>query len=149
MTTPASGSTLGRSLAIVASVGVLATLVASVVVNPTPAAQREVKLDARRVRDLHNLHDAIERHVNQEGSLPASLATLADKPGVRLAIVDPVTEKPYGFQSTGLLAYQLCATFTTDAAIAPQASGYGSSDLEWAHGIGRQCFRRTAVVAGK
>lgn len=148
MTTPTSGSTLGRRLAIVASVVVLATIVASVLVNGSPAAQREAKLDARRVSDLGDLEDSIQRHVHEEGSLPASLSVLANKPGVRLAIVDPVSGQPYEFEPSGPLLYRLCATFTTDTAATGSPTGYGSSESDWAHGSGHRCFERTAKAKG-
>jgi len=144
VTTPAPGGALGRRLAIAASVVVLATIVASVVVTGTPAVQREAKLDARRVRDLGLVEAAIDRHFKLEGALPASLAMLADKPGVRLAIVDPVTGKPYDFEPIGARTYRLCATFTTDTAVTPPAAGYWSENEKWAHGTGRLCFNRVA-----
>lgn len=146
MNTPAVGGSLGRWLAVVASVVVLATIAASVIVTGTPSEQREIKLDARRVRDLGNVEDAVDRHFRHAGSLPASLATLADKPGVRLAIVDPVTGKPYDFEPTGARAYRLCATFTTDSAATAATTEYWAREGDWAHGIGRHCFARTADV---
>lgn len=148
MTVPAPSGGLGRGLAIVASVVVLATIVASVVVTGTPSEQREIKLDARRVDDLRNLEDEIQRHVRQEGALPASLAVLAGKPGVSLTIVDPVTGRPYEFEPAGELAYRLCATFTTDTGQTRKTADYRAGGLEWAHGAGRRCFGRTAKARG-
>lgn len=151
MTAPARAGNVGRSLAIVASVVVVATIVASVIVTGTPAQQREVHLDAQRVIDLQKIGEAIDRHVEQAGALPASLAELAATPGVRLAIVDPVTASPYDFQATSGRTYRLCASFTTDTAKtpAPAGYGYGHDDTEWAHGAGRRCFDRTVEDPGK
>lgn len=140
MTTPSGGGTLGRWLAIVASVVVLATVIASVLVTGTPAMQREMKLDARRVDDLRSLETEIQRHVLQKGALPASLAALADRPGVGLAIVDPVTRQPYEFMPIDTRAYHLCAAFSTDTAETRSTE----RETEWAHGTGRVCFERKA-----
>lgn len=146
MTAPARASNVGRWLAIVASVVVVATIVASVIVTGTPAQQREVNLDAQRVSDLERIGKAIDRHVEQAAALPVSLAVLAAAPGVRLVIADPVTSKSYAFQATGARTYRLCATFTTDTAKtpAPAGYGYGYDDTEWAHGAGHRCFDRIA-----
>lgn len=143
MTAPVAAGSLGRWLAIAASVIVLATIVASVVVNGTPSEQREIKLDARRVDDLRNLEAEIQRYVKREGALPASLAALAGKPGVSLAIVDPVTGKPYEFEPIAGRAYRLCAMFTTDTGQARVNSDYRAGGAEWAHGAGHRCFDRT------
>lgn len=144
MNSPGTDGVLGRRLAIGASVVVLATVVAAVLVTGSPSAQREARLDARRVRDLAQVVDAIGHHVKDAGSLPANLATLADRPGMRLAIVDPVSGKPYEFEPTGPRSYRLCASFSTDTAVTPPPNPYWPKGVEWAHGIGRQCFDRTA-----
>lgn len=136
---------LGRRLAIVASVVVLATVVAAVMVTGTPSTQREAKLDARRVQDLVRLVAAVDAHVKEKDALPADLATLAGKPGARLAIVDPVSARPYGFQVTGARSYRLCASFSTDTALTPPPfRQYGSNADDWLHGSGQHCFERTA-----
>lgn len=144
MTASAGGGTLGRWLAIAASVVVLGTIVASVIVTGTPSEQREIRLDARRVDNLQSLESEIQRHFEQEAVLPASLAVLAGKPGVSLAIVDPVTGTPYEYERTGERAYRLCATFTTDTAQTRATADDRASGSEWAHGSGRGCFERTA-----
>jgi len=151
VTAPARAGNVGRWLAIVASVVVVATIVASVIVTGTPAQQREVNLDAQRVIDLQKIGEAIDRRIEQTGAMPASLAELAATPGLRLAIADPVTASPYDFQATSARTYRLCATFTTDTAKtpAPADHGYGYDDTEWAHGRGRRCFDRTAKNPGK
>jgi len=145
--TLAAGS-LGQRLAIAASVVVLATIVASVWVNGTPSEQREIKLDARRVEDLRNLDSEIKVHALQKGALPTSLASLAEKPGISLTIVDPVTSQPYEFEPIRARTYRLCATFTTDTAKTRAAADYRAGAEHWAHGAGRRCFERDAGAKG-
>lgn len=146
MNAPRAENKLGRQLAIVASVVVLATVVASVWVTGTPSAQREARIDERRVSDLDHIKDAIRLHAQDHGALPASLAALKSQPGIRLSIADPITGAPYEYAATGARTYRLCARFTTDTALqAPSDHEY--TDARWAHGIGRQCFERTAATA--
>jgi len=143
---PRTQGSLGRRLAIAASVVMLATVVASVWVTGSPSAQRESRIDERRVKDLDAIMDAIRSHTQEQGALPPSLAVLGSQPGIRLSIADPVTGAPYEYAATGARTYRLCARFSTDTALqAP--NDYPSSDAHWAHGIGRHCFDRTAATA--
>ena len=146
MNVPRAENKLGRRLAIAASVVVLATVVASVWVTGSPSAQREARLDERRVGDLDNIKDAIRSYTQEHDALPADLAELKIQPGIRLSIADPVTAAPYEYVATGARTYQLCARFTTDTA-QQMPNDYQSRDAHWAHGIGRQCFDRTAGTA--
>lgn len=91
MSEPNANSALGRPLAIAASIVVLATIVTSLWVNGSPSAQREARLDERRIRDLDNIMDVIRAHSRETGALPANLGVLAGKPGISLAIVDPIS----------------------------------------------------------
>lgn len=131
----------GRWLAIVAGVAVVATVVAAIIVMGSPSAQREAKLDNRRVRDLDRIVEVIGSYVEREHSLPPDLATLAREPGRRLAIVDPVDGSPYGYEITGAKTFRLCAVFATDTA-KPMAGNERWRGEEWNHGAGRQCFDR-------
>ncbi len=143
---PRTQGSLGRRLAIAASVVVLATVVASVWVTGSPSAQREARLDERRVGDLDNIKDAIRSYTQEHGVLPANMVALKSQPGIRLSIADPVTGAPYEYVATGARTYQLCARFTTDTAL-QMPNDYQSRDAHWAHGIGRQCFERTSATA--
>ena len=146
MSLPRTENSLGRRLAIVASLVVLATVVASVWVTGSPSAQREARIDERRVSDLALIRDAIRSYTQEHGALPADLAELKIQPGIRLPIADPVTGAPYEYVATGARTYQLCARFTTDTAL-QMPDDYQSRDVHWAHGIGRQCFERTAATS--
>ncbi|NZA27760.1 hypothetical protein H0E84_15380 [Luteimonas sp. SJ-92] len=131
----------GRTLAIVAVAVVVATVAAAIRVMGGPAAQREAKLDVRRVDDLQRIAMLVDMRVRHGEALPADLPALAVRPGTRVALLDPAGV-PYEYQPTGGRGYRLCADFSTDTAITPEA---WRGD-EWAHGAGRQCFERTAPV---
>lgn len=131
----------GRWLAIAACVVAVATVAAAIVVMGPPSAQREAKLDRKRVHDLNRIVQVVEQHVARHDTLPPDLATLAGQPGLRLAIVDPQSGAPYGYEVTGDRAFRLCAVFATDTATRPAgAAPWNMAD--WHHGAGRQCFDR-------
>lgn len=138
-----SGGSAGRWLLVAASVVVAAAVVASVVVTGSPSAQREARLDARRLEDLRRIERLVDAHVNRTGGLPADLAALA-RPGLELPL-DPTSGASYGYEVGEGRAYRLCAVFATDSARAPAQSW--ESD-EWRHGAGHQCFDRRAPVPG-
>lgn len=141
--TPApSTSPIGRWLAILATVVVVATLAAAFMVMRSPGEQRKVTLDQRRVQDLMQLGHAIDAHATLHGRLPPDLATLARQPGSLLPTGDPVTGAPYDYAPGDGRRYRLCATFDTDTAITGEAGLYGPVD--WTHGAGRHCFDRVA-----
>lgn len=131
----------GRWLAIAASVVVVATVAVAIVVMDSPSAQREAKLDSRRVDDLVHIVRGIDNYVKAHGTLPPDLATLAGEPGQRLSITDPVDGTPYGYEATGERSFRLCAGFATDTARTPAAGVRWSAD-EWNHDVGPQCFDR-------
>lgn len=137
---------IGRWLAIAASVVVVATVAAAMFVMGSPSAQRQARLDSRRVHDLNRIVQVVERYVEAHDALPPDLATLAGQPGQRLAIADPVTGAPYGFEVTGQRSYRLCAVFVTDTAQTPAVGGPWTLD-DWDHAAGRQCFERKADQA--
>ena len=134
---------LGRWLVIAASMVVIATVVAAIVVMGSPSAQRESRLDERRVRDLDRIAGAVRNHAEQHGALPADLATLAKRPGQRISFVDPKDGSPYAYEVTGARNFRLCAVFATDTATTPANLEFEPGD-DWIHGVGRHCFDRNA-----
>jgi hypothetical protein len=139
MTAPDRNASPGRWLAVGATVVVLATVMTSILVTGSPSERRAAKLDERRVQDLNRLARAIDHHAVSHDNLPAKLGVLAEKPGSRLDVVDPVTAIAYEYAPTGEKTYRLCAVFVTDTARTSTRW-----DSEWDHGIGRHCFDRRA-----
>lgn len=137
----AAGTGRGRLLAIVASVAAVATVVAALVVMDPPAAQREMRIDQKRVRELHRIEAAAHQYLEEHGRLPADLATLAARPGLRLAVEDPVDGSVYGYEVTGPRSLRLCAGFATDSARGASGSGFYEND-GWYHPAGHHCFER-------
>lgn len=134
---PARG-TPGRRLAVVAAAAVAATVVAAIIAIGSPATQRQLRLDERRVEDLQHIDMLTRLYAQQRGALPPNLTTLAAQPGQRVAVADPAGGEPYDYEVTGRRTFRICAVFTTDTAVAGNARGGD----EWNHAAGRQCFDR-------
>ena len=129
----------GRVMAIVASIVVVAAVVAGIASIGLPGEQRQARLDQRRVEDLQRIVEAIELHHREHGRLPADLATAAARPGWDLAL-DPVSGEAYDYRPLQGDHFEVCAVFTTDSG---QRDGAGwNAPLEWRHGAGRHCFNR-------
>jgi hypothetical protein len=140
----AAADKLGRVLAIAGVLVAIATVAGAIKVMGTPAEQRRMRIDARRVEDLNTLVGAIREHAKEQG-LPPDLATLAREPGSDLPLADPEGRGPYAYQRIDDRRFRVCAVFTTDTAKARSSEVYGIADMErWKHGAGRQCFLRGA-----
>jgi competence protein ComGC len=138
---PAAQGRAGRWIAIVASLVVAATVVAAIAAMGTPAKQRLSRLDERRVMDLQAITVQVQAYYRQHDRVPPSLDALANEPGVRVPQA-PAPGQSYGYEALGAAAYQVCAQFDTDTAQSPETQAW--TPPTWAHGAGRQCFRREA-----
>lgn len=138
-----SAGNAGRWLAIAASVVVIATVVAAMLMMGSPGSQRESRMDRKREQDMERIATVIDLRTKAGQPLPADLASLASEPGRRLSITDPATGAAYAYQITGNRSYRLCAVFTTDTA---EESRKAWIAQEWLHGKGRRCFDRKADV---
>ena len=120
-----------RAVLAAMTIAVAAAAIAGFAIIGSPATQRELRMDERRVEDLSNLHLLISNHRDFHGRLPASLDELGQSGRAR----DPLTSLPYEYATLGDDRFELCATFQRSSDDRP-----GS----WRHGAGRQCFDRKA-----
>lgn len=127
----------GRLLLIVATGVVVLALGAGLWTIGAPGAQRDLRLDERRQENLARLDSAIREYREENGALPADLGVLASRPGVRIAVADPVTDEPYGYTVTSDRSFRLCATFVTDSS---KTATSRFLDKRFPHGIGTTCF---------
>lgn len=121
-----------RGAAIAVGGAAAVAIVAGLMVAGSPAEQRRLKLDERRVSDLQSLARALERRHASTGHLPARLGDALDGLVLSALPVDPVTDTPYEYEVVGASRFRLCATFSTE-------SGRVEQDF-WAHGSGHHCF---------
>ena len=137
---------IGRLLLLVAGLAILATVAAAVWVMGGPGAQRQLRLDERRLQDLNQLQGLVDGYALEHKALPADLATLQRVPGQALSFADPVTGVPYEYRVVAGNRYQLCAVFITDSAEQQRAGGRWQGP-DWTHARGRHCFTRDVEQA--
>ena len=123
-------------------VAVLSAVVYGLTLVGTPAQQRLIQFDERRVSDLQQITYAIDSYWERNKSLPESLENLRDPRYYVQSLSDPKTGEPYEYRLTSEAAYEICATFETDSSqyenqVFPPYSGGVSF---WEYGIGRTCF---------
>ena len=119
---------------------------------PSPALQRELKLDHERVSSLGELQYSIDAYYRNNNRLPESLNILAKNSYYstrELNKVDPQTNQPYEYLVINDTKYQLCAVFTTDSENDPaeydsENYNYSTYKNKFKHSKGRQCFDFTA-----
>ena len=158
-----------RSIALAASAtAVVAAVAFGLALLGSPAQERERRIDARRVADLHGIAAASNLYWSRHSRLPASLDDLTAAPGLRVNTRDPLSSETYGYEALDSLRYEVCATFDGESRSGPgepatvppvvqmscqgchaaarirvdgPVSGqFNPRDL-WTHGIGRQCFQ--------
>ena len=134
-----SARPVGGWLLVLAGIVVLATIAAAIAVMGSPAEQRRMRIDQRRVDDLRQVEAAVRAYRTEASALPETLGALNARPGMALDISDPETGLHYPYRRTGSDAFELCATFVTDTA-ARQRTGMRWQEPRWAHGAGRRCF---------
>lgn len=161
-----------RSIALAASAtAVVAAVAFGLLLLGSPAQERERRIDARRVADLHGIAAASNLYWSRHSRLPASLDDLTAAPGLRVNTRDPVSSETYGYEALDSLRYEVCATFDGESAASPgepntvppvvqmscqgchaaamirvddPVSGQFNPRDVWTHGIGRQCFQLQA-----
>jgi hypothetical protein len=145
-TNVAHAKTRSLKFGIAATAAVVVSFCIGLGVAGTPAEQRHMEADARRVQDLQSIANAIKlwhqraKIGTSSPTLPLSLSDLAGK-GVNPSqvnpsqIVDPESKIPYEYRATSNTAYELCASF----AAAEEANRVRTTQF-WHHGKGRTCF---------
>ncbi|MDN5782220.1 MAG: hypothetical protein L0H23_09415 [Luteimonas sp.] len=128
----------GHWLLVLAGIVVLATLAGAIAVMGSPAEQRRMRLDERRVGDLRQIEAAMRAYQVDTDALPDTLDVLDARPGVALDVSDPETGLRYEYRKTGADVFELCAVFVTDTAA--RKAGRRWQEPRWVHGTGRHCF---------
>jgi len=128
-----------KTLALTASIAMLAAIVAGMAVIGSPGAQRERALDDRRSADLNSLVRDLTAYRDRHKALPATLAVLAQEPGLRPRTQDPQTNAEYEYRVIDAKAFELCAVFAQESG---EQHAYFSDADRWRHGAGRHCFQR-------
>jgi len=122
----------------IASIGVLAAVIAGFLALGSPGDERVRQLDRRRIEDLRDIANALQIHYDPAvgRGLPDSLATPEVLRYLNRGTRDPVTGATYGYRVTGSKSFELCATFQAAAG----DSDFYDMDRMWGHPAGPACF---------
>jgi hypothetical protein len=131
-----------RLAAIVGTVAVAAAVVAGLAVIGSPAEQRLLRLDERRVLDLRRLAQVVSSHWNARQALPSSAPELVDGRLLTRLPRDPSSDEPYEYRVSGQRQFELCAVFDRPSR-AEDAADF------WYHDAGRRCFEFDVTQAGR
>ncbi len=139
---------LGKWLLVAAGVLAIGSIVGGFLLMGSPAHQRDLRMDQRRINDLQAIENAAQVHATGRGALPESLQALVARPGLSLATRDPVSGQPYGYTVLDASRIRLCAVFATDTAETHGGRRPGWQ-RDWVHGAGPTCFERRIEPAGE
>ena len=119
---------------------VVISVVVGIVLLGSPADERMLRFDLRRIDDLERIMRKTDVFWTQNNILPDSLEKLSQEPGMQISIRDPGTGLPYEYRIIGENRYELCAQFERESVI----ESTRTSSIFWSHGAGRQCFQLEA-----
>ena len=134
-----------------ASVVVFGTIIVGFFMVGSPAHQRSLNFDQKRVSDLQTIQSQTLNYWQQKQKLPAQLSDLADSISGFAAPMDPENGQAYEYRVRSDLNFELCASFnlpsssqtTPYAQPAPVPFGNDPYSQNWTHTAGRVCFERT------
>lgn len=148
-------SQVPKKVAWTSSAVILVMLVSGFFIVGSPAQQRQIRMDERRVSDLQTIQSQIINYWDLKDKLPAELSQLEDDiTGFRVP-EDPETGAGYEYSAKGDLQFELCASFNLESTSDSNENSriatpyvydvkYPASVSEvWDHGSGRVCFDRT------
>jgi hypothetical protein len=98
----------------------------------SPAHERALALDSKRVVDLRALSYRIDQEYDESGQRLPAVAPDGE-------IRDPVTAKPYEYRRLGARHYELCANFAL--ASEKVEARPETATWDWPHRAGRMCYR--------
>ncbi len=136
---------------------VIAIIVFGFTVIGSPAKQRMLRFDDRRVQDLQSIQYQVVAYWQKKEKLPEKLGELTSVMSGFTVPVDPESEKGlvYEYIKKEGVSFELCATFSLPIPKGPAGSSYSDkstmsaipSDVgggeSWDHGVGRVCYPRT------
>lgn len=144
-------TTIPKTLAWIISVVVLGSIIGGFFLVGSPAHQRDVRLDNRRVNDLQNIQGQVLNYWQQKNTLPAQLSDLQDNISGFVTPKDP-DGGAYEYIVKDPLAFDLCATFKTASVgtdtngryAKPMPVGFSNDPYSqnWNHAAGHTCFSR-------
>jgi hypothetical protein len=133
-----------KALVVLVVVGV----VAGFWIAGTPAQQRAIRFDDRRVQDLSTIQYQVIDYWQRKQVLPLNIGQLTNEISGFVAPKDPETGADYDYRVTGPMSFELCAVFATsntEELVGKDISMPvypGGEPTNWAHAEGKVCFER-------
>lgn len=161
-----TSSKVGIIIASIGAIFVIVSIFYSFSIMGSPAKQRLLRLDDRRVTDLQNIQYQVINFWQQKEQLPKDLNELVNPTAGTSLPVPPLFEKGelYEYKTTSPLSFELCATFDLPIPSGWKEYGgkpspyvgfegrdvastypapFGGVNESWSHEAGRTCFART------
>lgn len=143
-----------RSVALIVSVLIVATIAAGLAIFGSPQTVREYRFDDQKVSDLQLVQSQVVNYWQSHRELPRDLSVLNDALGGFTVPVDPESGESYAYATTSALSFKLCAHFNLEsspnsaslaslAVNVPVTAPYDITESSWYHEAGDQCFFRT------
>ena len=160
---PKRANMVGYAVAVVA----LIAIISGFFIMGSPNAIRMYRFDDQKVNDLTQIQWQVVNYYQQKEKLPVALLDLNDSISGYIAPIDPQSNMPYVYETTGTLSFRLCATFNAETQadsnsremtkaipvpmgrpqVPPEPAGakggLGLEQSTWKHGVGNVCFERT------
>lgn len=128
---------IGRLVLGLAVLVVASAVVAAFMILGSPAEQRLLRFDERRIEDLNSLRFSVDGFWRANRRLPASLEEAVRREAATAVVpADPETGEAYGYRVLGEQQFELCATFARELS----AETGGLAPQPWLHPAGRHCF---------
>jgi hypothetical protein len=135
---------LDKAIVAAATILVVVSIIAGLIVVGSPAQGRIERLDADRIEDLRGIMLAVDLFWTRNERPPTSLGELMEDPRVQVNTVDPGSADSYEYHLLDEDSYELCATFDRES---PAPARRSPTDF-WSHGVGRQCFELSVDTSG-
>ncbi|MGB7249081.1 MAG: hypothetical protein WBC73_09090 [Phormidesmis sp.] len=130
-----------RTFVTISAAAVVIAAIAGFWLLGSPNQQRLLSLDSERISDLSQIASELaydgESPIDNS-SAPPLPAQLPEAVTARDDLRDPLTGDLYEYRRLSDTAYELCATFATDAS--EQRSNSRFVDVRWRHPAGYHCF---------
>jgi len=124
---------INRLAALASSITVIGAVLVGLYFSGSPAEQRLLRIDERRVQDLIGISQAKNGYWERFDRLPENLQILVDGQRMRSFPSDPETGASYIFQSLDDYSYRLCVEFSVST------TALNANDF-WAHEADFHCF---------
>ncbi|MDD5721544.1 MAG: DUF5671 domain-containing protein [Candidatus Pacebacteria bacterium] len=137
-------SSLQKRWAIGSAIVIVVCIIWGFAVLGSPRTQQLLKYDEQKVNDLQNIEGSIGNFYATKGVLPNNFDELLAE-NYYINTIDSQTQKPYEYEKTNKVTYNLCAEFNREITKTDIKGGqlmvYGGNT--WIHGAGRFCFNKT------